>query len=45
MIQVGCCGVVGSMLAFGSTGRGFDPEHRYFSHHSVSAFSKLGSLA
>lgn len=42
---VGRCGVVGSTLAFGSTGRGFDPEHRYFSHHSASAFSKLRSLA
>ena len=27
---VGRCGVVGSTLAFGSTGRRFDPEHRYF---------------
>ena len=42
---VGRCGVVGSTLAFGSTGLGLDPEHRYFSHHSASAFSKLRSLA
>jgi len=39
------CGVVGSTLAFGSTGRGFESEHRLFSHHSASAFSKLRSLA
>jgi hypothetical protein len=38
------CGVVGSTLAFGSTGRGFDHEHRYFLHHSASAFNKLRSL-
>ena len=30
-------GVVGSTLAFGSTGRGFDPERHYFSHHRTSA--------
>jgi len=40
-----CCGVVGSTLAFGSIGRGFESEHRLFSHHSASAFSKLRSLA
>ena len=40
-LSVGRCGVVGSTLAFGSTGHGFDSEHRYFSHHSASAFSKL----
>jgi len=39
------CGVVGSTLTFGSIGRGFESEHRFFSHHSASAFSKLRSLA
>jgi hypothetical protein len=27
-VMFGRCGVKGSTLAFGSTGRGFDPEHR-----------------
>jgi len=36
---VGRCGVVGSTLAFGSTGHGFESEHRLFSHHGASAFS------
>jgi len=39
------CGVVGSALAFGSIGRGFESEHRLFSRHGASAFSKLRSLA
>jgi len=39
------CGVVGSTLAFGSIGHGFKSEHRLFSHHGASAFSKLRSLA
>jgi len=38
-------GVVGSTLAFGSIGHGFESEHRLFSHHSASAFNKLRSLA
>jgi len=38
------CDVVGSTLAFGSIGHGFESEHRLFSHHSASAFSKLRSL-
>jgi len=42
---VGRCGVVGSTLAFGSIGHGFEYEHRLFSHHGASAFSKLRSLA
>jgi len=42
---VGRCGVVGSTLAFGSIGHGFESEHHLFSHHGVSAFSKLRSLA
>ena len=41
--NVGLCGVVGSTLAFGSPGLEFDSGHRYFSHHSASAFSKLRS--
>jgi len=45
MDTVGRCGVVGSKLAFGSIGRRFKSEHCLFSHHSVSAFSKLRSLA
>jgi len=36
---------VGSTLAFGSIGHGFESEHRLFSHHGASAFSKLRSLA
>jgi len=39
------CGVVGSTLAFGSIGPGFESENYLFSHHSASAFSKLRSLA
>jgi len=43
------CGVActrcGSTRAFGSIGRGFESEHRIFSHHSASCFSKLRSLA
>jgi len=39
------CNVVGSTLAFGSIGHGFESEIRLFSHHSASAFSKLRSLA
>jgi len=42
---VGRCGVVGSTPAFGSIGHGFESEHRLFSHHGASAFSKLRSLA
>jgi len=34
----------GSTLAFGSVGHGFESEHRLFSHHTASAFSKLRSL-
>jgi len=41
----GGCGVVGSTLAFGSVGHGFESEHRLFSHHGASAFSKLRLLA
>jgi len=36
--------IVGSTLAFRSIGLGFESEHRLFSHHSASAFSKLRSL-
>jgi len=39
------CGVVGSTLAFGSIGHGFESELRLFSHHRASDFSKLRSLA
>jgi len=39
------CGVMGSTLAFGSVDHGFESEHRSFSHHGASAFSKLRSLA
>jgi len=39
------CGVVGSTFAFASIGHGFESEHRLFSHHGASAFSKLRSLA
>jgi len=39
---VGRCGVVGSTLAFGSIGHGFESEHRLFSHHGEI---KLRSLA
>jgi len=35
----GRCGVVGSILAFGSIGHVFECEHRLFSHHRASAFS------
>jgi len=38
-------GVVGSTLAFGSIGHGFESEHCLFSHHGASAFSKLRLLA
>jgi len=41
---VGRCGLVGSTLAFGSIGHVFETEHRLFSHHSASAFSKLWLL-
>jgi len=44
-MAVGRCGVVGSTLAFGSIRHGFENEHRLFSHHAASAFSKLRSLA
>jgi len=40
-ILVGRCGVVGSTLAFGSIGHGFESEHRLFSHYGASTFSKL----
>jgi len=43
--SVGRCGVVGSTLAFGSIGHGFESEHSLFSHHVASAFRKLRSLA
>jgi len=43
--SVGRCVVVGSTLAFGSIGHGFESEHRLFSDHGASAFSKLRSLA
>jgi len=39
------CGVVDRTLGFGSIGHGFESEHRLFSHHGSSAFSKLRSLA
>jgi len=42
---VGRCGVVGSTLAFGCIGHGFEFEHSLFSLHGASAFSKLRSLA
>jgi len=42
---VGRCGELGSTLAFGSIGRGFESEHRLFSHHGASAFRKQISLA
>jgi len=42
---VGRCSVVNSTLAFGSIGHGFESEHRLFSHHGASAFSRLRSLA
>jgi len=42
---MGCCGAVGSTLAFESIGHGFESELSLFSHHDVSAFSKLRSLA
>jgi len=42
---VGGRGVVDSTLASGSIGHGFQSEHRLFSHHGASAFSKLRSLA
>jgi len=45
VMVVGRRGVVGSTLAFGSIGHGFDSEHRLFSHHGASAFSKLRSQA
>jgi len=35
--NVGCCGVVGTTLAFRSIGHGFDSEHRIFSHQNASA--------
>jgi len=35
----------GSTLTFESIGHGIESEHRLFSHHSASAFSKLRSLA
>jgi len=38
-------GLVGSTLALESIGHGFESEHRLFSHHVASAFSKLRSLA
>jgi len=40
-----CCGVVSITLASGSIGHGFESEHRLFSHHRASAFSKMRSLA
>jgi len=36
---------VDSTLAFVSIGHGFDSEHRLFSHHSTSVFSKLRLLS
>jgi len=44
-VLVGRCGVVGSTLAFGSIGHGFESGHGLFSQHCASAFSKLRSLA
>jgi len=44
-VLVGRCGVVGSTLAFGFIGHGFESEHRIFSHHGASACSKLRSLS
>jgi len=38
-------GVVGSTLAFGSIGHGFESEHSFLLRHSASAFNKLGLLA
>jgi len=38
---IGLCGVVGSTLAFRSTGHAFESEQRSFSQHSASACSKL----
>jgi len=34
----------GALWCSGSKGRGFESEHRLFSHYSASAFSKLRSL-
>jgi len=45
LIEVKHFGVVGTTLAFGSIGRGFESEHPLFSHHSATAFSKLSLLA
>jgi len=45
LIDQGRCGVLGSTLAFGSIGHEFEAEHRLFSYHGASAFSKLRSLA
>jgi len=39
------CGVVGSTLAFGSTGHGFESENRLFSYHIAWAFRNLRSLS
>jgi len=41
VMHVRRCGEVGSTLAFGSIGHGFESEHHLFSHYSASAFSKL----
>jgi len=43
-VQRGHCGVVGNTLAFGSIGHGFESEHRLFSHHGASAFSRTGAV-
>jgi len=45
IVLVRLCGVVGSTLAIEFIVQGFESEHRLFSHHSASAFSKLRSLA
>jgi len=45
--RVGRCGVVGSTYTRFRIhiGHGFESEHRLFSHHGASDFSKLRSLA
>jgi len=37
-------GAVDGTLAFGSIGRGFESEHRLFSHHSASIFKQADNL-
>jgi len=39
---VGLCGVMGSTLAFGLIGHGFESEHRLFAHHSLQSSKITG---